>query len=131
MLREYYGELIRLRKSLPAMAQADKAWTEAQVEGGQVVALHYLAAAGAVCVLLNFARTPSGVEVELRSGVWNKLLDSADRRWGGEGAQRPLKCGVSRRLGILPPQTDLRARCGMATRMARKGGVDTRGWVSN
>jgi maltooligosyltrehalose trehalohydrolase len=130
VLREFYGELIRLRKSLPAIAQADKESIEAQVlEGGQGVVLHYLAAAGAVCVLLNFARTPASVEVELRSGMWNKLLDSADRRWGGEGSAAPLE------VRSVPKTRDFAAPNGLegAARHGNQNGEEGRGgysWVS-
>jgi maltooligosyltrehalose trehalohydrolase len=89
-LREFYRELLRLRRELPALAHLSK-------ENQQVIAdeerrlllvrrwhgsQHALLAA-------NFSEAAATARVSVRAGTWRKRLDSADERWGGAGARAP------------------------------------------
>ena len=86
LLREYYRELIRLRKGHPALSRLRKDEMEVSVHAGEKVLLvrrwNGEAQAAAAC---HFGDTPVALDLSLPPGQWEKLLDSSDRRWGGTG----------------------------------------------
>lgn len=92
VLYQFYRELIRLRKQLPAIASSDKPTLEVRaLETQEVLILHYKAAIDGLCLILCFANKPVCTALELPSGQWNKLLDSADDIWLGAGASLPAR----------------------------------------
>ena len=90
LLREFHRELIRLRTSLPAIAEAEKESVEVthDVERS-LVWLHYRHGGEPVAVLLCFAETAGQTPWPALDGVWKKLLDSAAARWDGPGSTLP------------------------------------------
>ncbi|MFL6234533.1 MAG: DUF3459 domain-containing protein [Thermoanaerobaculia bacterium] len=80
-LHAFYKELIRLRKSLPALARLSKAEVEVTPFEEEKVIL--VRRGGEVVIAFNFAQEAR--RVPLPEGRWEKVLDSADERWGGEG----------------------------------------------
>jgi maltooligosyltrehalose trehalohydrolase len=92
-LHAFYKELIRLRKTVPALARLCKQEVEAtpfEAEGVIVVRR----GEGAV-VTFNFSAEER--TAPLPAGRWKKVLDSADERWGGPGsgeAMRPRSVAV-------------------------------------
>ena len=90
VLYQFYRELIRLRKQLPAIASSDKPTLEVRaLEAREVLILYYKAAADEVCLILCFANQPVCTVLELPSGQWCKLLDSAEDQWRGAGSSLP------------------------------------------
>jgi maltooligosyltrehalose trehalohydrolase len=98
ILKEFYAELIRLRKSMPALSTPDKSrietraceerrllWLRRWCRGEEALAVFHLGDAEA--------------EAEAPAGCWRKMLDSADTRWGGGGGRVP---------GLLELQTGAR-----------------------
>lgn len=89
VLPGYYRELIRLRKLLPAIREAEPGAVQVHaIEPGDVVALDY-ARPSALWVLLCFADEAVQVNLPLPPGDWVKLLDSQERRWDGSGSSFP------------------------------------------
>jgi maltooligosyltrehalose trehalohydrolase len=79
----FYGELIRLRRTVPALARLSKDDVEAvPFEEEGVLRVRRRHEEGDALVVLNFSREPRRLPV---SG--EKLLDSADERWGGPGGR--------------------------------------------
>ncbi len=89
-LYAFYRELLRLRRQLPAIRQADKNTLETQAfEPEQVLTLHYPGPASPVFITINFADDPRTLPVELTAGVWRLALDSAATEWGGPRTSVP------------------------------------------
>jgi maltooligosyltrehalose trehalohydrolase len=92
VLREYYRELIRLRKGHPALSCLNKEAMEVSVYGKEKVLLvrrwKGLSQAAAAC---HFGDSVVSVQLPLPTGEWEKLLDSSEKRWGGSGSAIPEK----------------------------------------
>jgi len=90
LLREYYRELLRLRRELPALANLSKETQQVSADderrilwvrrwhGGE----HALLAA-------NFSEARVTASVSVRAGAWRKRLDSSEERWDGAGTSVP------------------------------------------
>jgi maltooligosyltrehalose trehalohydrolase len=90
ILLEFYTALLRLRRELPALARLDKrALAAVDLAKNKALALHRWHEAGAVFAIFNFAKTPENVIAPIPSGNWQKLLDSAEARWLGNGKVMP------------------------------------------
>lgn len=90
VLLEWYGELIRLGKSLPALARSSK--EEMEVVGydsERVLFIRRWSEDSEVFCALNFGGADSCVKLAVPGGRWRKLLDSADERWCGRGSSVP------------------------------------------
>jgi maltooligosyltrehalose trehalohydrolase len=83
-LHAFYQELIRLRKTVPALADLSKEKVEARVEDGAIVVRRGEGA------FLAFNFTGEERELRLPGGKWERVLDSADERWGGPGSGERL-----------------------------------------
>jgi len=82
-LREFYQELIRLRKTVPALARLSKDEQEVLAfPPERVLVIRRWTAADAVCLILNFNRSES--RITLPAGEWHKLLDSSAPPWREE-----------------------------------------------
>jgi maltooligosyltrehalose trehalohydrolase len=128
-LREFYGELLRLRQALPALASLDKErvdarvvapaevlfvrrWTppasfgSARLGGGNATRAWWAGASeGAeACIIFSFGDAPVAVELPFPAGGWSKRLDSADARWLGAGSTLPdaIEAPVSRHATVSP-----------------------------
>lgn len=89
-LLELYTALIRLRKTIPALANLSKEPMEVQVDARVMVARRWRGDSAAAAVF-NFSASPARVEVPLPAGSWTLLLDSADTRWAGPGRSAPVE----------------------------------------
>ena len=78
-LYAFYKELIRLRKTHPVLAHLSKQDLEVKVEGETIVMRRWNGDRE-VLILFNFGEKDLAVPSR-----WEKLLDSADERWGGRG----------------------------------------------
>jgi maltooligosyltrehalose trehalohydrolase len=90
LLRAFYGELIRLRTTVPALQRLSKRTLRAgALAGGRAIRVHRWAGQDAVVLLLHFDAAAAVAQVPLPPGRWRKVLDSAARRWGGTGSAVP------------------------------------------
>lgn len=80
-LQAFYKELIRLRKTVPALADLRKENVEVRVEDGVIVVRR----GGGAVVAFNFAEEERAVDLP-----GEKVLDSVDERWGGPGSGERL-----------------------------------------
>lgn len=101
ILLDFYRELIRLRKTTPALAALNKQNMEVTtLEKERVLILRRWSAADSVVVLANLAGT--GAEIAAPEGCWRKAIDSAAQRWRGDGSALPeeIHGGAPQRLTI-------------------------------
>jgi maltooligosyltrehalose trehalohydrolase len=82
-IHSFYKELIRLRKTVPALARPSKRDVEVTaLEGDEVILVRR---GGDVVIAFNFAREAR--KVPPPEGRWERVLDSAAERWGGAGSR--------------------------------------------
>ena len=86
-----YAALIRLRKTVPALANLSKEPMEVRVVGpdARVMMARRWHGDSAAVMLFNYSPSPAVLEVPLPVGRWVLLLDSADARWAGPGRAAP------------------------------------------
>ena len=92
VLLEFYRELIRLRKSIPAIARPDKdcldAWAD---EEKKVVFMRRWKDNDHILALFNFNKADETINpcTSCPEMKWEKILDSSDERWNGPGTLLP------------------------------------------
>ncbi|WP_346289912.1 malto-oligosyltrehalose trehalohydrolase [Sphaerothrix gracilis] len=103
-LLNFYQELIRLRRQLPALQTSDRRdFTAFYQERDRLVGLHrWRDEQGALC-LFNFGNATLAYQVE-QPGDWQKRLDSSDEQWQGPGAIAAAKVSTGETVS-LPPQS--------------------------
>jgi maltooligosyltrehalose trehalohydrolase len=90
VLFEFYKELLRLWKEVPALARLSKEQLEVGAyEKERVLFFRRWAGAGQVFAVFNFSKTPASLALPVPAGRWRKQLDSADERWQGSGSAAP------------------------------------------
>lgn len=87
ILYQFYRELIRLRKSEPALALADRDRIQTDVlKPESAYLMRYWDSTSEVMALFHFGSEAAIVEWPLASGSWTRILCSADLKWSGPGA---------------------------------------------
>lgn len=95
VMLEFYTELIRLRKTLPALSHLDKDRLEViGYEREQVIFMHrwhedYLDISDVIAVY-NLSEQPVTLNLPVPAGDWQCVLHSADTRWQAEPDSEPL-----------------------------------------
>ena len=90
-LLDFYRELLRLRREVPALASLDRAEVEVHpFETERALAVARRHGNSAALLLLTFASGASRL-VAPATGRWLKALDSGDERWGGTGGPAPRR----------------------------------------
>jgi maltooligosyltrehalose trehalohydrolase len=90
VLFDWYRELIRLRKDLPALRQLSKKQTEiVPLEHHEVIVMRRWSAPplpeSDVVAMFNLSNKEWSVEFHVAAGRWTKILDSTSTRWSGTG----------------------------------------------
>lgn len=90
VLREFYTELIKLRKALPALVSlsTDRMEVRGWEEEGVLVVRRWSAGSDAVAAF-NFADAPRQIRAPVPPGHWSTRVDSAAERWAGPGGTAP------------------------------------------
>jgi len=88
LLWNFYQELLRLRRDLPALARLDKDALEViEFENAKVIFLRRWNASSHILAALHFDDEPSQLGLPIPAGCWQRKLDSAEPQWGGGGSQ--------------------------------------------
>jgi maltooligosyltrehalose trehalohydrolase len=88
-LHAFYGELIQLRKSVPALANLSKQDVEVTVfEAEQVILMRRRSGESEALAVFNFSAEAQ--VLPLPAEAWRKVLDSAEERWEGAGSGEGL-----------------------------------------
>jgi maltooligosyltrehalose trehalohydrolase len=94
-LLDFYRELLRLRKAVPALARMSKEEMEViGFEEDQVMFLRRWDRDSEVFAAFNFSEGEASLRLAVPSGRWRKILDSADGRWDGSGSSLPETLNV-------------------------------------
>ena len=86
-LRDFYQELIRLRRSLPALSVLSK--ENADVKGFEkekILLVTRWSSNPQVFMAFNLSDADTPLTAPMPRGRWEKCLDSSDQRWGGRGS---------------------------------------------
>jgi maltooligosyltrehalose trehalohydrolase len=87
VMHHFYEELIKLRKSHPALRQTSKQQNIVECfEAERVILLRRLHPEGQALVVLHFEEREVMLKMYLPRGLWHKVIDSADTAWGGLGS---------------------------------------------
>src|SRR5262249_6808245 len=90
VLLAFHKELIRLRKSLPALSSLSKDRMDVvSFEKHSVLVVRRWSVSDEVVVIFNFGSNPVQEFQNVPRGGWRKRLDSSDRRWMGTGTTAP------------------------------------------
>jgi maltooligosyltrehalose trehalohydrolase len=106
-LAEFYRELIRLRRNLPALASLSKENLEIHGwEEEKVLLIRRGCESDQVLEVFNFAATRSTIPLPFPMGRWRKVLDSKEARWKGDGTSVPDELESQGEIILsLPPHT--------------------------
>lgn len=90
VLSDLYRELLRLRREQPALAELSRERLEViYEEPDRLLLLRRWTETDEACLLLFFGADVSTLVVPLPAGRWEKVLDTADGRWQGDGSAVP------------------------------------------
>jgi len=89
-LQSFYTELIRLRRAYPSLRRLSKQHLEVHAwKAEKVLMLDRWSERDRTCIVLAFATVPAALDLCVPAGKWQKVLDSEDSRWGGNGSDLP------------------------------------------
>lgn len=90
VLREFYRELIHLRKLQPALSFLSKESMEVRLlEDEKVIFLRRWCEGEEIFAAFNFSKSQTTCSAPAPPGAWLRLLDSSEARWLGVGGERP------------------------------------------
>lgn len=101
LLREFYREVLRIRRSFPAFAWLRKDRIEVYGYEKKRVILSIRCRQNEVAALvMSFADEPVVIALPMLSGKWRKLLDSSDGVWGGPGSHLPYELAATTEIEL-------------------------------
>jgi maltooligosyltrehalose trehalohydrolase len=103
LLREFYRELIRLRRSTPALANLAMERCRSIPVNDEALLVHRWCDSGEALVLLQFATKSTSLKIACPDGRWSKAIHSADPCWGGAGSVPAVLTGECEI--VLPPRS--------------------------
>ncbi|MDJ0736352.1 MAG: malto-oligosyltrehalose trehalohydrolase [Nostocaceae cyanobacterium] len=102
----FYQKLLQMRREIPALSNLDRNNLQAKVvDSEKVLQLQRKHKDSQVICWLNFDSQAVKITVNLTSGTWNKVIDSAETTWGGSGSQMPQKLSVTSEQLIINPHS--------------------------
>ncbi len=106
-LLEFHRELLLLRKDHPVLSRLSKEEMEVRpFEREKVLFVRRWKGIAQAAAIFHFGEAPVSLPLPVPPGHWEKLLDSADARWGGSGAPAPESLRSHGSVTIsLPPQS--------------------------
>ncbi|MGA9247353.1 MAG: malto-oligosyltrehalose trehalohydrolase [Candidatus Acidiferrales bacterium] len=90
VLWDFYRELLRLRREVPALAHLDKGATDVTAFSDEkTLFLRRWSGTSQIYAVCNFSTLPAQLSLPVPAGQWRKQLDSAEPRWQGSGSEVP------------------------------------------
>jgi maltooligosyltrehalose trehalohydrolase len=90
VLWNFYRELLRLRRDVPALARLDKnALDVASFTDYKVLFVKRGHVRGSALIVSHFGQTPTEISLPVPPGRWHRRLDSTEERFCDEGNQPP------------------------------------------
>jgi maltooligosyltrehalose trehalohydrolase len=91
VMLDYYRELLRLRRDIPALASLDNEAHDVKVLADEnAIFVRRSAGKSNVAMVFYFGDEEQSIGLPLPAGAWRVVLDSADERWKGVGGA-PVK----------------------------------------
>ncbi|BAF59767.1 1,4-alpha-glucan branching enzyme [Pelotomaculum thermopropionicum SI] len=101
VLRDFYRELIRLRREIPALSELSRENLQAGAcNREQALLVRRWSSSSEVCIILSFNGKTIKTALPLPAGNWRKLLDSAEERWLGSGSKVPAALASQGEVGV-------------------------------
>lgn len=95
-LLEFYKEILRLRRSLPALANLSKRDITATVfEREHALFIQRWCGEDRIFAAFNLGDSPALLSYPAPPGSWKKVIESCDERWAGAGSSAPDHLGSS------------------------------------
>ncbi|MGB3267452.1 MAG: DUF3459 domain-containing protein [Microcoleus sp.] len=92
VLFDLYRTLIKLRQEIPALKCRDRQSIEINsFDGEKIITLQRSVDDSEVLAIFNFSDTTQKTKLVLPEGNWQKILDSSDPQWMGDGSTLPQK----------------------------------------
>ncbi len=89
-LLAFYKDIIKKRKTIPALANYDRRDTFTKsFEELRLVTMERQKNSGRLFAVMHFNEKKITTEFRFPSGVWKKILDSSDKKWNGPGSTMP------------------------------------------
>jgi len=102
-LCEFYTELLRVRKQLPALSNSDTSCVEATAfEKEKALLLRRWTDGQEIFACFNFGKDAARVTLSVPPAGWKKVLNSRDQRWAGPGTSLP-ECLASAQSLVVEP----------------------------
>jgi maltooligosyltrehalose trehalohydrolase len=90
IMREFYRELLKIRRELPALAELSmKKLDVFACEQKRVLLVNRWSSGSMVCAIFSFNRNEIVIDLPILPGLWRKVLDAAGERWLGTGSKVP------------------------------------------
>lgn len=104
ILKELYKELILLRRQFPALAELNKNNLEVvSWEEEKLIFIRRWHNNDEVCIVFSFNEEDVTVTIPIPAGNWQKRLDTADKKWMGNGNKGPLLFSSPGKVEITLP----------------------------
>jgi maltooligosyltrehalose trehalohydrolase len=104
VLREFYKELLQLRREDPVFCRHDKNNLEAvPFDSPKALSLRRWHDSHQRLAIFTFEKNSAPVRISLPEGAWEKLLDSSDSRWNGPGTGAPDRIESSGEVRLTLP----------------------------
>ena len=87
-LRDFYRELFRLRREVPALAQLDLETLEVEAMPGTLF-LRRWNGSSHIFAIFHFDSNSREIVAAVPRGVWRKRIDSSEEKWSGPGSFLP------------------------------------------
>lgn len=103
VLLNFYQQLIRFRRQIPALKQSDRHRIEVtSLETQKLLTLRRWSQDSHIFCLMNFSNRPETASDLVPEGTWQKQLDSSDSQWLGNGSSLPQTIAQEQDLTIQP-----------------------------
>ncbi len=107
LLLEFYTDLIRLRRTSPALNKLDRTGMEMTCFNHGFFMRRRSQAEGEVApdqiiAMLNFDGAPMVMVAHVEAGEWDLALDSSDPKWGGPGSLAPTLATPGQEIQVEP-----------------------------
>jgi maltooligosyltrehalose trehalohydrolase len=101
-LYRFYGELVRLRRRLPALAAGDMEKLQAIAqEEEKTLVIHRSYGQSEALAAFHFGEGTARITLPAEPGAWEKELDSAEEQWLGSGSAAPARIESGRELAFV------------------------------
>jgi len=103
VMLEFYKQLLKLRKAIPALTDPDRKLTKVEIaDGKKLVLLKKGRSENMIICVFNFSDKDTTFTTEEVSSGWKKLIDSSDEKWSGPGSSSPENIKGKTTLTVKP-----------------------------